>query len=410
MGSREYPRVGILDQTDYKGLMAKKVSSDDIEADIPEIEAPITDVEAGSARTQTSVWKSTNRVKPGPADPVISSKSPSPVSHTVSAKRNKRNQAATDANKAPVSVHHSKSDSFTFLSSSDLLNWQVVDGTLDQYGSSVAKFDRHKWVQALSQEIELARGEFHTGMSDYIGGRFANGVAAGIHIENNLNRRLSLRGLVTEAQNAREGRRGKVGDDDRAFIKSSFDEIRAAWQNERKFILFIKDRLSDKIHSLDSISSFERLERLKAFNLQYGDEGLEDYARLLFPEWSFAERVKAFESDQKSPSLPKDAPEKYQGLRSPETPPTFVKRVYGPWLGHGLDRGHIRQLDPTLYQAIVNWSRRNKWPTEIDLPTRSQQIDRKLERLQAGEAVGDFTLREMQRTAAALQRRRERQK
>lgn len=77
--------------------------------------------------------------------------------------------------------------------------------------------------------------------------------------------------------------------------------------------------------------------------------------------------------------LPDAAPEIYQGLRGPETPPAFVQRVYGPWLGHGLDRGHIRQLDPTLYQAIINWARRNEWPAEVDLPTRAENNSRLIE-------------------------------
>ncbi len=90
-----------------------------------------------------------------------------------------------------------------------------------------------------------------------------------------------------------------------------------------------------------------------------------------------------------APRLPELAPEIYQGLRGPETPPQFVQRVYGPWLGHGLDRGHVRQLDPTLYQAIVNWSRRNEWPADVDLPTRPEKGKRWVEMIGAGELSED---------------------
>ena len=58
--------------------------------------------------------------------------------------------------------------------------------------------------------------------------------------------------------------------------------------------------------------------------------------------------------------LPASAPELWQGGRgNPETPPEFVRRVYGEWLGKGLDRAHIRNLDRPLYQALDNWLRRH---------------------------------------------------
>lgn len=81
--------------------------------------------------------------------------------------------------------------------------------------------------------------------------------------------------------------------------------------------------------------------------------------------------------------LPTEPPERYQGLRGPETPPVFVQRVYGEWLGHGLSRAHIRQLDPTLYQAIVNWTRKpeNEWPADVDLPTLKEQNTRWADRV-----------------------------
>lgn len=102
-------------------------------------------------------------------------------------------------------------------------------------------------------------------------------------------------------------------------------------------------------------------------------------------------------------ALPETAPETYQGLRGPETPPAFVKRVYGEWLGHGLDRAHIRNLDSTLYQAIVNWSRRNEWPSDVDLPTRSEKTTRWVERITTGD-VSEDQLRDARNLLAAKQR------
>lgn len=111
--------------------------------------------------------------------------------------------------------------------------------------------------------------------------------------------------------------------------------------------------------------------------------------------------------------LPDAAPEIYQGLRGPETPPAFVQRVYGPWLGHGLDRAHIRHLDPKLSAAIDNWMSRpgNEWPAEVDLPTRSEQNRRVVERLRAqapdgdiNKVIGSFTMREAERLRSAAKR------
>lgn len=104
--------------------------------------------------------------------------------------------------------------------------------------------------------------------------------------------------------------------------------------------------------------------------------------------------------------LPAEAPETYQGLRGPETPPEFVKRVYGPWLGQGLTRADIRKLDPKLSVAITNWLSRpgNEWPADVDLPTKAEQNERLLS---AGpeairEHLGKFTGQEALREAARI--------
>lgn len=49
--------------------------------------------------------------------------------------------------------------------------------------------------------------------------------------------------------------------------------------------------------------------------------------------------------------LPTQAPEFYKTRENrKEKPPEFIKRVYGEWLGKGLLRPHIKQLDFSLYQ------------------------------------------------------------
>ena len=62
-----------------------------------------------------------------------------------------------------------------------------------------------------------------------------------------------------------------------------------------------------------------------------------------------------------------------------ETAPDFIKRVYAPWLGHGLTQAHIHQLDKQLYTALHNWLRFNDMPADLDLPTRKQLNDRLLQ-------------------------------
>ncbi len=114
------------------------------------------------------------------------------------------------------------------------------------------------------------------------------------------------------------------------------------------------------------------------------------------------------------PPLPETAPETYQGLRGPEKPPAFVKRVYGEWLGQGLTRAHIRKLDPKLAAAINNWLSQpgNEWPADVDLPTLKEQNTRIIEELTSSrpgdsprEVVGDFSMREAERLRSAMRRR-----
>ena len=118
-----------------------------------------------------------------------------------------------------------------------------------------------------------------------------------------------------------------------------------------------------------------RAERLIVYANDHGEDGLEEFVRLLFPEW-FLPRPADSAATGATLELPSAAPETYQGLAGPETPPEFVQRVYGPWLGHGLTRAHIRKLDWTHYQAIMNWLSRpqNSWPADVDIPTKAELI------------------------------------
>ena len=77
-------------------------------------------------------------------------------------------------------------------------------------------------------------------------------------------------------------------------------------------------------------------------------------------------------------------------------------------------RAHVRKLDWTLYQAILNWQSRpqNSWPADVDLPTKADQITRDLDALRARApdgrialALAGLTSREAGRIRGAIQRR-----
>lgn len=173
----------------------------------------------------------------------------------------------------------------------------------------------------------------------------------------------------------------------------------------------------------------EKLRLAADFSSRNSEEETLDYLAALFPDLHYDGKASSGSlreandvhvaggsgAPNERPSLPSVAPEIYQGLRGPETPPEFIKRVYEPWLGHGLDRGHIRQLDPKLYTAINNWLSRpdNVWPEDVDLPTREEQNRRMIDQLRAeapdgqvGKVLGDFTAREAGRIRSVMQRHR----
>lgn len=192
-------------------------------------------------------------------------------------------------------------------------------------------------------------------------------------------------------------------------LRESLVKYLDAWQAERDLIDLHISYLKSKDDSQKS-NVTERLHRLLIHGREHGDDGLEDLAKSLFPEWSFVRPV----HEPTSPPFtsPTEAPELYQGLRGPETPPAFVQRVYGECLGHGLTRAHIRNLDPGLYRAIENWSRRNEWPAEVDLPTKAEQTTREIAAFEAqvlegnsNEVLGKFTGQEAARLGAAIARR-----
>ena len=157
------------------------------------------------------------------------------------------------------------------------------------------------------------------------------------------------------------------------------------------------------IKKLESQSGIDtRWNELEKFARRNNGIGVAARGQELFPELA--------KSSSPSFDLPTQAPEIYQGRRGPDTPPEFVQRVYGQWLGRGLTRAHIRNLDPKLYTAIDNWLKKPgcDWPSDVDLPTLKEQNDRDVARLSTGdglEILGRFTGKEAARLGAAISRR-----
>lgn len=82
------------------------------------------------------------------------------------------------------------------------------------------------------------------------------------------------------------------------------------------------------------------------------------------------------------PELPDFAPELYRDRKnSKEKSAEFIQRVYGSWLGKGLTRSHLNQLDSALYVAEKNRAFYHGRTFNIDLPTKAEQIDRDFDKL-----------------------------
>jgi hypothetical protein len=54
-----------------------------------------------------------------------------------------------------------------------------------------------------------------------------------------------------------------------------------------------------------------------------------------------------------------------------ESPVDFVERVYQRWLGNGLTRALVREVDPQLYRALYTWEMRHG-RVPLDLPTQRE--------------------------------------
>lgn len=84
------------------------------------------------------------------------------------------------------------------------------------------------------------------------------------------------------------------------------------------------------------------------------------------------------------PSLPKSAPELYRDRTDPrEGISAFLQRVYKTWLGKGMTRSHLNDLDSAAYTAYKNLLYYHGEGVGIDLPTKGEQIDLDFAKLSA---------------------------
>lgn len=129
----------------------------------------------------------------------------------------------------------------------------------------------------------------------------------------------------------------------------------------------------------DDIDSSQRIERAKQFILEAFDAAREVHA--LTPgelALIFNDVVRSRQTFSTSIRLPTAAPETWvaRDLNRRENAPTFIRRVYSPWIGRGLTRARIKELDPDLYRALSVWLTRH--PDDMiaaDLPRKSDVLD-----------------------------------
>jgi hypothetical protein len=178
--------------------------------------------------------------------------------------------------------------------------------------------------------------------------------------------------------------------------------------NSKKLIGYF---INGKKHSaIEILSVEERLSILQDYAKNHEEYHVVSYMKTLFP--SVLDMQVPASRDMEIPvvahlALPENAPSTWKDDKQPgETPPDFIKRVYGAWVGKGLTRAHIRTLDKPLWQALYNFLRTNEMPADVDLPTRAENTTRWVERLETAGAV-DETLREAARLRSALYRRKD---
>jgi len=185
------------------------------------------------------------------------------------------------------------------------------------------------------------------------------------------------------------------------FFKIYYDGL-AELKTRRLELLKLIDPKHPELY--DEVTAFkDELLKIRELALSLPED------RYLAEASSILEEIRklAASPDAAGPQLPDIAPALWKDARlDGEAPPDFIKRVYEPWLGHGLGRNHVRKLDHSLSVALDNWLRKNAMPADLDLPTLKEQNDRALLALRGSDPDPEsFAYREISRLQSAAHRR-----
>lgn len=104
-------------------------------------------------------------------------------------------------------------------------------------------------------------------------------------------------------------------------------------------------------------------------------------------------------------ALPMKAPQLWEDRKSTENPVAFTSRVYGAWIGKGMTRKKLRDLDPALYRALSVWEHRHPDDVIKGLPTLAEVIDERIARLSS-----ELNEDELRKLGSTLQTRHRRSK
>lgn len=146
----------------------------------------------------------------------------------------------------------------------------------------------------------------------------------------------------------------------------------------------------------------DRIARLSDYCRANPDKDLARCVRDLFPE------LVALEELESVPPLPEQPPARWKTARlESETPPEFVRRIYGVWLGKGFTKAHLRQLDFLCYEALGVWSKTHDMPSGFVLPSLREHNDawiQKVEEDQFGvlKLLGMDSPHDIQRLASLM--------
>jgi hypothetical protein len=149
----------------------------------------------------------------------------------------------------------------------------------------------------------------------------------------------------------------------------------------------------------------ERLARLDEYVAKHPEKTPSESLQQLAPEiLDWAAEASRPSRQAEAPPLPKKAPELWKNRKSGETPPVFVERVYGPWLGEGLTRTFLHSADKPLYNALAKWAERHG-NFGVELPKGKAETADWADRVLSGGKQENAELREARRRLRALERR-----